>query len=730
MLENYGVLKGKLEISLLNNTKLTENSKNLQKIIEELRKDQFLSYRNMKDLSSQISLLLFFHEKMKEKIYEISPFFDLSVFSDYKKAVKALDLPQNEYFYYANIEQLQENNENLMKKLNKIQINENFHVNPQEFEEISHKNSLFLQELLEKQQIIDNLHEKIKKMQTLEDVKQLILSKTSGNLTFSEKTLEISNEFSLAKTSKLYEKHSKLLEENTRLRKELKSEKIHNKKLAFSHENLLSINKDFQEKIQQYIVAINARDEALSLKNSEFATIYKEKSQICEVLSQKTCEIDGLKTRVLELEKKAVFSEKSRKAIEELLKRVSEEKLRYFEGFMEGQKQLSSILMRHKGEIARLLDENQRILAEKTKEIQKFCEKEAKAKLELMKYKVKNENCEVLLLQYMKRNALNSQIITEQNARIAEITKKIACPLSPLNLEEGAYSGFLHVSQQKALNYENLNENLENQKKSYEELIEKITVNLMNLQQENVLLLENIRNLQGNNEDLQEKLNENLQKIQEFEAKAENPAISNEEIEVFTQEKNENRREIEDLKEKIKEFLKEKEEFVMASKQMSEKIKEISEENRALEGNYEEIKRKYEFYHNIANLKEILLKEQYEIFKGQLKESVEQISEKIKENEELVEILTRKNEGKIKENDNEMEIEENLGDFLNENEVILTLREKNAQLELRLQEKIKEEFMFRTQANMYKNQLEMKVQEVIFGKEKEVFCEFSVFCKF
>ena len=717
MLDQYTTLKNKLEISLLKNARLVEELKYQQKSMEELRKEQTLAFKNIKDLSCQLSVLLFFSEKMKSKIHELSPYFDLSAFSDYKVPRQKFHLEERDDFLYSSIQKLQENNINILEKLNKMQLDEGYQVNPIEFEETKQKSCLLEKEIFEKNEYIENLQAQIKKMQTLEDVKQLIVKRNSENISFEQKEQEMSNKNSLEKNSKLYERHSKLLEENSSLRKELKRFKIDFKKLTFSHENLNSLNQTLQEKIKEYLQALNLRNEAFSSKENELQTVSKEKSNISELLTQKNNELDGLRTKLIELEKRKTFYEESKKSLEDHLKTAVSEKMKYFEAFMESQREISSLMMSHKGELFNLRQENQRILEQKSNYNERFINKENNYKLEQIKYKSKVENQELLILQLTKRNQLNSQIIIEQNQQILELNKKISIPFNPFTSEEGIYSGFVHISQQKSVNLEDLNETLESQKKSYECLIEKMTQNLIALEQERVLFQDNMSHLETSNEELQEKLNETLKNLEEMKEKADNPQISNEEIEFMNQEKEGYLKEIEDLKEKFNDITKEKDDLSVIIKQNNEKIKELTEENTVLLKNHDELKSKYNYHANINHLKEILLQEQYELFQGQLNEISNQNEEKIKENIVLIERLTKKEDDM--KNIDKMEIEANPGE-MKEDDIMLLLKEKIAQLELKLQEKINEEFSLKSHAHQYKSQMDHKIQEVLFGKEKEV----------
>lgn len=719
MLDQYTNLKNKLEISLLSNSKLHEELKSQQKLIEEFKKDYSLSYKTIKDLSSQVSLLLFFSEKMRTKIHELSPYFDLSIYLDYKKPLEKINLDEQEQFYFLTIQDLQENNRNLLEKLNKIHLNEGFQINPIEFEELKHKNANIQLEIKQKQNLIDSLQEKIKKMQTLEDVKQLILGKNSEPFLNLEKK-DLSNRNSLEKNSRIYDKHAKLIEENASLRKEEKRLKIDLKKLTFSHENLNNLNENLQDKIEQYIHSLNSLKETLSIKENEINSVIKEKNLIAETLTQRNNEIDALKLKVLELEKQCLFYDESKKSIEDLLNKALNEKMKYFDGFMSGQKEISSLMMRHKSELLFSREENQRILTEKQKNNEFFIQKSNEYKINQMKYKAKIENQELLLLQLNKKNQLNSQIISEQNQQILELNRKINIPINPFSFEEGVHSGFIHISQQKSYNLEDLKETLEHQKNSYESLIEKMTEKLMLLEQENLAYQDNVKNLESANEDLQEKLESTLQKIQEMEIEAENPQISNEEIELLNQEKANLKIENDELKKKLNDIVIEKDELKVTETQYLDKIKELTEENLILLQEIKDIKRKYEYQANVTHLKDILIKEQYELFKCQMKENSKQNEEKNKEIDSLLEKLQRKEEDEKEIDKMELEIEENVRE-LKEDDILLQLREKIGMLELKLQEKINEEFVFKTQANQYRTQLEVKVQEVLFGKQKEVY---------
>jgi len=720
MLDQYGVLKSKLELSLFSNSKLVEDSKIQQKMMEEVKKDHILASKNIKDLSLQISILLYFCEKMRSKIHELSPYFDLSVYSDYKIPLVKLKLESKDQLIFANIDQLQEKNKNLIERLNRMHLNEGSQINPLEFSELKGKLARFEAEINEKQRIIENLHEKIKKLQTLEDVKQLILSKNPEKMSSTMKDQDFSNKSALQKNSKFYEKHEKLLEENSSLRKELKRLKIDLKKLTFSHENLTSISEKQEERIKNSLESLNSMKDAFNAKDQEMHALMQEKQSLSEEIYQQKIETSKLKTKILEQEKRLVFAEDSKKAFEEGLIQAMNEKKKYFEGFLLAQREISENLMRHKAELKSLRTENQGILTEKTKFKENFLKREQEFQEERMKFKGKIENQEVMLIQLNKKSLLNSQIITEQNQQILELNKKISMNFAQNFIEEGMFSGFVHISQQKNVNFEEIKENLETQKNCYESLIGKMTEKLGVLEQENLVFQENIKNLEAANEELQEKLQESMLKLQEMEKEAENPRINPEEIELLNEEKESYLREIQELNGKLQDIIKEKNELQGNLSQNIEKDKTMNEEYIRLEDDLKEKERKLEFEKNVNHLKEILLQEQYELFKGQMKEMLDRNIEKIKENDALVERLQRKEEEK---KEGAMEIEENEG---NEGEKweegeILRLRENAAQLELKLQEKIKEEFIFKTQANQLKKQLEIRIQEVVFGKEKEVF---------
>lgn len=685
MFDQYSVLKNKLEISTEKNNKFAEELKSQNKQLEEYKKEKIVAIRTIKDLSNQLTVLLYFSDKMRQKIHEISPYFDLSQYLDYKQAIKSLNLQNDELLFFKNIQELQSNNEKLLTKLNSSITQEAPQITNLEIEELKQKFYNLESENSMKQSLIENLKEEIKKMQNLQDITALI-TKQGKNLA----PVQVSNKSSLEKQSKFYEHHSKILEENSAFRKELKRLKIDMKKLSFSHENLNNFVQIQDKTTKQNINMISQLNEALSRKAAEITKLSLEKHQISENLSQKSHELDGLKIKLLEIEKKYIFIEESKKILEEDFKTAVKEKMKYLDSFLKSQTELNSLVTRHKNEIVSLRKEIQTVQQEKNKEMQKFITNDNEKQMKLLRYNAKIENQEVLLTQFAKRNLLNSQIIAEQNQYILELSKKLSLNNNNVfNSEEGNFSGFVHISQQKNFNLEDLKETLETQKNSYETLIQKITQNLIAIEQENTVLHENIKNLEFSNEQLQEKLNENLFKVQEMQEEKENPQVSNEEVQLLKEEIQNLRKEIEDLNEKNENLLQEKEEIQNFSNQNCENIRKLTEEKCEISIELSEIKSKIQSQSNLASLKDILLKEQFELFQKQLDENKRELNEKINENHALLEKINEK------KNESQMDIEENIEVKNTESDLVLELKQKIGMLELKLQEKIKEELLLK-----------------------------------
>lgn len=685
MFNQYSVLKNKLEISLEKNTKLADEIKSQNKQLEEYKKEKVVAIRTTKDLSNQIVVLLYFSDKMGRKIHELCPYFDLSEYLDYQKAINSLNLQHEDLRFFKNIQELQENNEVLLKKLNSSIVQEVPQITNSEIDELKQKITSLQSEKVMDQKLIENLNEKIKKMQNLQDIAALITKQTKDII-----PVQVPNKSPLEKQSKFYEHHAKILEENSNFRKELKRLKIDMKKLSFSHENLNNLLQTQEKTARQSLISINQLNEALSQKEAEISKLSAEKQQILEVSSQKSHEIDGQRIKLIEMERKYVFIEDSKKKLESLLKTALEEKMKYFDGFLNAQKEVSSLVIRHKNEIVGLRNEIQRIQQEKSKETQNFLTNENENQMNLLRCKAKIENQEVLLTQFAKRNQLNVQTIAEQNQYILELSKKLSFSNhNVFNSEEGNFSGFVHISQQKNFNLEDLQETLETQKNSYETLIQKITQNLITIEQENVVLHENIRNLELSNEQLQETLNENLLKLQEMQEEKENPQVSNEEMLLLKEEIQSLRKEIEDLNEKNESLVQEKDEIQNFSNQNAENVRKLTEENSGILFELNEIKAKILSQNNLVSLKEILLKEQFELFQKQLDENKRELVEKIEENHAL---LDKINEKKY---DSHMDIEENIEAIATESDIVLELKQKIGQLELKLQEKIKEELLLK-----------------------------------
>lgn len=716
MLDQYNILKNKLEVAQINNAKLSEEIRKNNKGLEEYKQEKIIALKTMKDLSAQISILLYFIEKMKKQIHDLNPYFDMSIYSDYKHALKSLQIDDKEHLFYTNISELQLKNQTLLLELHrKSPTSEIPHDTLVELEELKRKIKITQEQNAEKETIIANLTEELKKRQTLKDVTQ-ILSKQASEIGFLIEKND-TNKSALEKNNKFYDHHSKILEENSVLRKELKRLRIDMKKLGFSHENLNSLAQGYQEQIQQYITSLNSKKEVISNKEAEIMKILREKNSISENLMQKNNEIDQWKIKVMEVEKKAFFFEETKKKLEELLKTALVEKMKYFDSFLSLQKDFSTQVIRHKNE---LLDQRKafhNFQKEKNKEIERFITQQNDYQMRILKFKTKIENQDVLLMQLNKRNQLNSQIIAEQNEQILQLTKKINIPMNPLAFEEGLISGFVHISQQKNFSLDEFKETLEKQKNSYESLIEKMTQNLVAMEQENVLFQENIKNLEFSNEELQEKLNQTLLKIQEIQNEKESPQFSSEEMDILNEEIENLKRENEVLKVKYESVVHEKEEIQRDCNENIEKIKALTEENTNVYLELNSIKGKLQLQTNLVGLKDILLKEQYDLFQGQMKEITHLLNEKANENHTLLEKLTEK-----KEVSSQMEIEETIpSSKLNESDVILDLKQKNIHLEMKLQEKIKEEFLLKKQTNLFKKQIEFQTGETIIEeKENEV----------
>ena len=352
MLDQYTSLKSKLELSQLANSKISEDLKLQQKMLESIKKENILASRNINDQSHQISVLLYFTEKMKAKIHELNPYYDLSVFSDYSIPLEKMRFQGDDKKIFANIQQLEETNKNLLEGLNRMHLNEASQITHLEFNELKDKYDHARAEIQEKVKIIEGLQEKIKKQQTLEDVKQLILRKNPSEKLYSvSKDHEGSNKASLQKRANFYEKHEKMLEENASLRKELMRLKIDLKKLSFSHDNLSSITEKQEERTRNLIDSLNAVKETLGAKDQEVNVLSQEKQTLNDQIYQQKNEISKLKTKIAELEKRVSFSEDSKKAFEEGLFQALSDKKKYFECFLQSQSEISENLMRHKSEI-------------------------------------------------------------------------------------------------------------------------------------------------------------------------------------------------------------------------------------------------------------------------------------------------------------------------------------------------------------------------------------------
>lgn len=718
MLDQYNVLKTKLDLSLKSNAKLTEDLKLQQKTTEELKRENIVATKTIKDLSSQISILLLFSEKMRAQIHSLDPYFDLSEYSDYKVAASKIKLQGKDQNLFSNIQDLQDKNKYLLNRLNTMHLNETSQISPVEFSELNNKLSLCKIEINEKETIIENLQEKIKKLQTLEDVKHLLITKTKGleRTGSANKEQDYSNQE--IKNAKFYEKHQKSLEDNMLLRKELKRVKTDLLKALFDNKNFKAISEKQEERIKATEEAENLIKEKLAIKEREIQKLFNEKQSLSEEIFQLKSDSTKLRAKILELEKRLSFVEESKKAFEDALNQTMSERKKYFEAFLQGQREISENMMQHKAELKNLRRESQNFLQEKTKLKEEFMGKEQKWTEERMKFKGKIENQEVMLIQLNKKNQLNMQIITEQNQQILELNQKITQNFSLNMLEEGVFSGFVHITQQKSVNFEEIKENLENQKNCYECLITKMTEKLGVLEQENLDLQENVKSLQATNEELQEKLQETFTKMQDMEKDDENPRINPEELEILNEEKEGFQKEIQDLNEKLQDLQKTKSDLQSSLNKTLDQLTQTSEENSKLLEELKEKERRLEFERCVTQIKEILIQEQHELFKAQLLEISERIEEKIKENQNLVERLQGKEEER---KDSQMEIEENPKEKTTEREEILKLREIIAQLELKLQEKIKEEFIYKTQTNNLKKQLDIKIQEVFIGKGKEVF---------
>lgn len=720
MLDQYTSLKSKLELSQLANSKISEDSKLQQKTLESIKKENILASRNINDQSHQISVLLYFTEKMKAKIHELNPYYDLSIFSDYSVPLEKMRFQGDDMKIFANIQQLEEKNKNLRERLNQMHLNEASQITHLEFNDLKDKLDQAASEIQEKVRIIEGLQEKIKKQQTLEDVKQLILRKNPSEKLSVSKDHDSSNKGSFQKKAHFYEEHEKLLEENSSLRKELVRLKIDLKKLSFSHVNLSSISEKQEERIKTLIDSLNGVKETLTKKDQEVNVLSQEKQTLNDEIYQLKNEISKSKTKIAELEKRVSFSEDGKKSFEEGLFQALSEKKRYFECFLQSQSEISENLMRHKSEIQVLRSETQSHLEEKLKLKDESSKTEQKLLEEKMKLKGKVENQEIMLLQLNKRNLLNSQIIAEQNQQILELNKKISTNMTANMIEEGMFSGFVHITQQKNVNFEEIKEDLENQKACYESLIGKMTEKIGFVEQENLDLQNNLRNMEAENEQLQEKLQESLLKIQEMEKEAEKPQINPEELDLLNEEKEGFLREIQGLNERIQELEKEKNELLNLLGTGNDKLRELNEEYEKLEEKSKEKSRKLEFEQNMKHLKEINLQEQHELFKTQVKELMELNEEKTKENSRLLERIQKRDEER---KEGAMEIEVTGGERWEDGE-ILRLRETVSQLELKLQEKTMEENALKMQTDQLKKELELRGQEEGFDKEKEVLGKF------
>ena len=85
MLSHYTVLKRKLEQSLHGKTNLEETNKELSLFLENIKKENAVALQNIGYLNSQIKVLLYLNQKLKQIIHSHDPLYDLSQFSEFTR---------------------------------------------------------------------------------------------------------------------------------------------------------------------------------------------------------------------------------------------------------------------------------------------------------------------------------------------------------------------------------------------------------------------------------------------------------------------------------------------------------------------------------------------------------------------------------------------------------------------------------------------------------------------
>lgn len=213
MISNYKILKNKLELALLNNTKLQESNKTISQTLETLRQETAISHQAISFLQNQQKIILFINEKLKEIIHQKDPFFNLMNFSDFN-----LIIEEDENELIENIINWQNKNYRNLLDLSRFRVENKNLVSKNEFLDIQNKFELNKIDIKNKDLEIENLKIQIQKLQSLEKIKNLLNNKEKKNFDdqFEKQMIAINS-----KKDILTENYENLLKENEKLKSEV-----------------------------------------------------------------------------------------------------------------------------------------------------------------------------------------------------------------------------------------------------------------------------------------------------------------------------------------------------------------------------------------------------------------------------------------------------------------------------------------------------------------------------